>query len=305
MVEHGAARAAALDSFPDVHFSDPRVKLADMTGDGLTDIVFVDGGRLDYWPSLGHGRWGRRVTMSGQLTFPDVLAYGGAGFDPKRLLLGDVDGDGLADLVYVESGRITIWLNQSGNRWGEPIVVRGTPPIADPDCRAARRHAGHGHRRDPLDVRRAGIRGQHVQVPRSDGQLRNRTCCANATTTLVRARTSSIPSTRYSLVDEPRLETRWRARLPFPVQVVSRVQAIDAISGGKLSTEYRYHQGAWDGVEREFRGFGVVDQLDSETFTRDGADTVRFAPPTLTRTWFHQGSLQDRSGAVVRGRSVG
>jgi RHS repeat-associated protein len=74
------------------------------------------------------------------------------------------------------------------------------------------------------------------------------------------------------------------------------VETIDAVSGGKLSSEYRYHQGAWDGVEREFRGFGVVEQLDSETFTRD-AEFVRFSPPTLTRTWFHQGSLQDRGGA--------
>jgi hypothetical protein len=100
-----------LDRFPDIYFSDPRVKLADMTGDGLTDIVLVDHGRVDYWPSLGHGRWGRRVTMRGQLVFPDATIYGGIGFDPKRLLLGDVDGDGVADLVYVESGRVTVWLN--------------------------------------------------------------------------------------------------------------------------------------------------------------------------------------------------
>ena len=32
-----------------------------------------------------------------------------------------------------------------------------------------------------------------------------------------------------------------------------------------LSTEYRYHHGYWDGVEREFRGFGLVEQLDTET----------------------------------------
>ncbi|HEX5414257.1 MAG TPA: VCBS repeat-containing protein, partial [Chloroflexota bacterium] len=118
----------APDRFPDVYFSDPRVKLADMTGDGLTDVVLVEAGRVDYWPSLGHGRWGRRVTMTGSIAFPDGAAYGGRGFDPKRVLLGDIDGDGLADLVYVESGRITVWLNQSGNGWSEPIVVAGLSP---------------------------------------------------------------------------------------------------------------------------------------------------------------------------------
>ena len=50
------------------------------------------------------------------------------------------------------------------------------------------------------------------------------------------------------------------------MQVVARVEVIDQISHGKLTTEYRYHHGYWDGTEREFRGFGMVEQLDTETF---------------------------------------
>ena len=55
-----------LDLFPDVHFDDPsgRVRLADMSGDGLTDIVLVHDGRIDYWPNMGYGRFGQRVTMA-------------------------------------------------------------------------------------------------------------------------------------------------------------------------------------------------------------------------------------------------
>lgn len=287
----------SLDSFPDVYFSDPRVKLADMTGDGLTDIVFVDGGRVDYWPSRGHGRWGRRVTMGGRLAFPDALAYGGLGFDPRRLLVGDVDGDGVADLVYVESGRVTIWLNQSGNRWSDPIVVRGTPPIADPDAvRLA----------DMLGTGTAGILWTYDARTFADstykfldltGGTKPYLLCERDNHAGARTHIEYVPSTRYSLIDEPRLETRWRGRLPSPVQVVASVATIDVISGGKLASEYRYRQGAWDGVEREFRGFGVVEQLDTETFTTEASSVVRFSPPTLTRTWFHQGPLQDRSGA--------
>ena len=49
------ARQHDLDSFPDVFFNDPagRVRLADMTGDGLNDIVLIHNGRIDYWPNLG------------------------------------------------------------------------------------------------------------------------------------------------------------------------------------------------------------------------------------------------------------
>jgi hypothetical protein len=91
-----------LAEFPDVDFSDPRVKWADMTGDGLQDIVFVHNSLIEYWPSLGYGTWGKRIDMSADpsLRFP-------YGYDPKRVLLGDVDGDGRADLTYVPARRLT------------------------------------------------------------------------------------------------------------------------------------------------------------------------------------------------------
>jgi len=47
------AERKALESFPNVNFSDPRVKWADMTGDGLQDIVLVYDRNVEYWPNLG------------------------------------------------------------------------------------------------------------------------------------------------------------------------------------------------------------------------------------------------------------
>ena len=38
---------------------------ADMTGDGLTDIVRIRNGEVCYWPNLGYGRFGAKVTMDG------------------------------------------------------------------------------------------------------------------------------------------------------------------------------------------------------------------------------------------------
>src|SRR5262249_26772622 len=59
------ARVHDLNEFPDVFFDDPagRVRLADMSGHGLNDIVLIYNGRVDYWPNLGYGRFGKRVTM--------------------------------------------------------------------------------------------------------------------------------------------------------------------------------------------------------------------------------------------------
>ena len=88
----------AIEDFPNVNFSDPRVKLADMTGDGMQDIVLIHSGNVVYWPNLGYGNWGKRIRMKNSPKFP-------YGYDPKRILVGDVDGDGLADIVYVDTAK--------------------------------------------------------------------------------------------------------------------------------------------------------------------------------------------------------
>jgi hypothetical protein len=286
------------ENFPDVYFSDPRVKLADLNGDGLQDIVLVHNGRIDYWPYFGRGQWGRRITMQNSPRFEDAAVYGAIGYDPKRVLIGDVDGDGCADLVYVGSGHITVWINQGGNGWNDPIVVRGTPPITDTD--AVRLN-------DMLGTGTAGILWTYRQGTYADSSYKFLDLTAGVKPYVLNRMDNNAgavteveyaSSTRFYLRDDERPETRWKTCLPFPVQVVARVTVRDVFSRGKLATEYRYHHGYWDGVEREFRGFGMVEQLDTETFEdynrgdlQSLVDRIHFSPPLLTKTWFHQGAV--------------
>jgi RHS repeat-associated protein len=301
------AERQRLDAFPNVNFADPRVRLADMTGDGLQDVVLIHDGNVEYWPNLGHNQWGKRVSMRRAPRFRDS-GYE-LGYDPQRLLLGDVDGDGLADLVYVGHDRVLLWINQSGNGWRqEPIVINGTPPVTNMDhVRLVDLH-GTGVS-GVLWSRDATALGRHRLMfldftggvkPYVLNEMDNH---MGAVT-----RVAYKPSTYYFLQDQQRPATRWRTPLPFPVQVVARVEVIDHISRSKLTTEYRYHHGYWDGAEREFRGFGMVEQLDTESFDDynsaglHGNGVVfegvkqQFSPPTLTKSWFHQGPVGEEFG---------
>jgi hypothetical protein len=106
-----------------------------------------------------------------------------------------------------------------------------------------------------------------------------------------------VPSTRFYLQDK-QASKPWLTRLPFPVHVVDRVETFDRISRNHFTTRYAYHHGHFDGLEREFRGFGMVEQWDTEEFNAvrlpDGPaphnfDAASHVPPVLTKTWIHAG----------------
>ncbi|GIJ51366.1 hypothetical protein Val02_82520 [Virgisporangium aliadipatigenens] len=279
---------------PPVDLADPRVRLADMTGDGLQDIVLLHNGNVTYWPSLGHNRWGSRVVMRDAPRLPD-------GFDPRRLLLGDVDGDGAADLVYLGRGRVLVWGNRSGNGWTPaPVVITGTPDVTDVD--SVQLCDLHGTGTAGVLFGRTADRAGRTSVRFLDltGGTKPYLLTDVENHLGARTRITYASSTAEYLRDRVDPATRWRTTLPFPVQVVTRIVVTDAISGVRLTTRYAYHHGYWDGVEREFRGFAAVDRFDSEEFAAPGwAPDGHFAPPTLARTWFHVGPVADADGDWV------
>ena len=142
------AQRGPLEDFPNVNFSDPRVKWGDFSGDGLQDIALIYDGSVVYWPNRGYGQWSKRLYMKHSPRF----AFG---YDPKRILVGDVNGDGLADVVYVDDRKVFLWINQSGNSWSDRIEILGTPPVSDMELGASRRSSWQWHLRNSLDQGRA------------------------------------------------------------------------------------------------------------------------------------------------------
>ena len=266
---------------------------ADMSGDGLTDLVRIRNGEICYWPNLGYGRFGAKVTMDAAPVFDSPEQ-----FDPARIRLADIDGTGVTDIVYLGHSHTRVWFNQSGNAWSAPQRLDGFPPADSATSVAAVDLLGNGTTclvwsRSQPGAGRASVRYLELMAAGKPHLLVGVRNNLGAETRLRYA-----PSTFFYLHDK-RAGRPWITRLPFPVHVVERVETFDHIGRNRFVTRFAYHHGYFDGEDREFRGFGMVEQFDTEEFAvlSDGGngtpghniDASSHVPPALTRTWFHTG----------------
>ncbi|KAI9766291.1 MAG: hypothetical protein M1839_004996, partial [Geoglossum umbratile] len=261
--------------------------LADMSGDGLTDLVRLRDGDISYWPNLGHGRFGKRVVMdnSPRLDRADQFSH-------LRTRLVDVDGSGTTDLIYLPvGGGAVVYYNLAGNGWSQGHRLPSFPEIDQLSsvdaldllgkgtaclCWASITSAGTPCLKY-IDL--MGGQKPHLMSKYSNG--------LGAEIAI-----SYSPSTKYYLEDE-RQGRPWGTRIPFPVHCVDRLTVYDEIDKTSATTRYSYHDGYYDGFEREFRGFSMVEQWDAEDFSAsapaDGGRSQRTA--AHTKSWFHTGSF--------------
>lgn len=270
--------------------------LADMTGDGLIDLVRVRNGDVCYWPNLGYGRFGGRIPMNTAPFFdhPEL-------FQQQRVRLADIDGTGTTDILYLGRDTIQVYFNEAGNGWSTSSFLPPLPSLDDQVFADVVDLFGNGtaclvwsspfphdiqHPLRYIDLmggHKPHLMVQYVNNLGKEGHLEYQ------------------PSTAYYLADK-KAGTPWITKLPFPTQCLSRTTVTDAIRQTVFVSSYTYHHGYYDSIEREFRGFGRVEQLDTEqyqNFTLNSASNVveqdLHQPPVLTKTWFHTGAFFDRT----------
>jgi RHS repeat-associated protein len=278
---------------PRVVFSDPlqSIYLADMSGDGLSDIVRIRNGEVCYWPNLGYGRFGGKIVMGGSPWFDEPGL-----FDNRRVRLADTDGSGTTDILYLAANEVHAYLNESGNSLSGRRVLRGLPAPATHAISVVD-FLGRG---TACLVWSSYILADSQRPLRYVDLMRGRkphllTSIANHLGSETRIEYAS--STEFYLADKEQ-GCPWVTPLPFPVHVVKRVETYDHVSKTRLVSTSSFHHGYFDGVEREFRGFGRVDRMDAEEFdigasasfaaTLNEDEAWRLAP-VLTKTWYHTG----------------
>jgi RHS repeat-associated protein len=269
------------------------IYLADMSGDGLTDLVRIRNGEVCYWPNLGYGRFGARVTMDRAPHFdhPDQ-------FDHKRVRLADIDGTGTTDIIYLHRDGVRLYFNQSGNSWSTPHILSGFPKIDDVVSIVPVDLKGNGTACLVWSSPLPGDAPRPMRYVNLMGGQKPHLLIKTINNLGAETRVQYAPSTKFYLKDRNEGKA-WITKLPFPVHVVERVETYDHVGKNRFVARYEYHHGYFDGVEREFRGFGMVEQRDTEEFAALSAgdqfpvttntNECAHVPPVLTKTWFHTG----------------
>ena len=280
---------------PHIIFADSTqsIFLANMSGDGMTDILRIRNGEVCYWPNLGYGKFGTKVALDNAPVFdhPDA-------FNPAYLRLADIDGSGNADIIYLGKNKFTCWKNLSGNRFStKPFEIDPFPEIHSQAQITVTDLLGNGvacivwfsplskDANAPLKyIDLMNSKKPHIMVSYKNNLGKE-------------VSLEYTPSTKFYIEDKLAGKP-WVTKLHFPVHCVSKTTTEDKISGYKFISEYKYHHGYYDHAEREFRGFGMVEQIDAETFEhweKQNATNITEEPlhqePVVSKSWHHTGAF--------------
>ncbi len=258
----------AVEDIGYVFDTDRTLNFADMNGDGLQDPVRLSPGILSYRTNLGFGRW---------MPWQDVALDGFAGVLPENLLIEDINGDGLSDVLDITGTTVRFVVNENAGRFSAVRTLTSTDVTGDiPD----RIPAGSPSPTTVLfaDMNGSGsrdivwINAGHVEflelfpvkpnlLSRVENGLGAVFEVEYGTSVLQQARDAGTPDA-------------WAYELPYPMNVVvaqdswNRLFATETTGLHDTSTML-YRDGYYDGVERAFRGYGHVERIETSDLGTD------------------------------------
>ncbi|MEB0204694.1 SpvB/TcaC N-terminal domain-containing protein [Pseudomonas sp. CCC3.1] len=259
------------------------VAFSDLLGTGQQHLVRIRHNEVRCWPNLGRGHFGKSFL----LPCPQFAQY--ADFDTSRILLADLDGSGAADILYLTSQTIDIYMNQCGNGfadkqslpWPEGVRYDNTCQVSTADLQG-------------LGCSSLIFTSPHMSPRhwRCDFVQAKPYMLAETNNNMGAVGTVSYRSSAQEWLDEKQAllaaEKPAVSYLPFPMHVVTQQTQLDEITGNRLTQHFQYRQGFYDGLEREVRGFGLLIQTDTEAVDNEVAP-LGYTAPTRTKTWFHTG----------------
>jgi YD repeat-containing protein len=251
---------------------DPQVRFIDVNGDGLADVVWV----TDAWMKIFLGKGDGTFVPFVRAPYP----WGpSAGVNLSNILFGDLNRDGLVDLVRVDAANVTWFRGETDGRFGTFFRHLARPESADADAVVTIADMNGNGSQDvvwssprglwALDLAGATSAGMITQIDNGLGMISTFGYDASGAMA-VAAERSGVP---------------WQVLLPVSIPVPVNVETDPGAGGVHRVVQHTVRDGFWDGVERRFGGFLVARRT---TVTAQPADSK------VEETRFLAGTGSDR-----------
>jgi hypothetical protein len=209
----------------------------------------------------------------------------------ERAKLQDVTGDGLADVVIERAapGELWYWLNRGNYSLSARRQISGLP--ASFSAQTAVRWAdliGNGTTDLLYADSSSSPRLRAIDLGRLMGCVPRPHLLTSINNDIGRVITLNYESSAAFALADAAAGQPWPHLMPFPVTVVASAGLSDSLGRTYLS-RFVYHDGYYDAAEKEFRGFGRVEQIDVGDAT---------APTLVSRSVFDVG----RTYEVMKGK---
>lgn len=266
--------------------SDQRCELmafSDMLGSGQQHLIHITAQSVRCFPNLGRGRFGEPVNF-GKLDFAGE-------FNPAHIRLADLDGSGAVDILYLQSDSVQVFMNLSGHGFAAPVTIplpeglkyESLTRVSVADLQGL----GCSSLVVTSSTHNTQLRPEHWRCDFVAGNKPYLLCASDnnmgAGGEVVYRSSAQEWLDEKALLPDP---SQAVSELPFAMHLVSEQRQFDQITGNHLSQFFSYRHGYYDSVEREFRGFGLLLQTDTEA---DTSDTEGYSSPVQSKTWFHTG----------------
>lgn len=262
------------------------VAFSDVLGSGQQHLIRIRHDRLECWPNLGRGRFGKGFRFS-------TLGFAYDEFDASRVLLADLDGSGAADLIYLKAECALVFMNRCGNGFDDAVELPWPKDVRyDRFCQVS-----------TADLQGLGCSSLVLTVPHMSPMhwrydfvaAKPYLLCATNNNQGAAASVKYRSSAQEWLDEKQQLLASNQpavCRLPFPVPVVSEQVQCDEITGNRLTQRFEYRKGFYDGQVRTFRGFALLLATDTDA-AAEASPESGFSEPVLRKTWFHVGQVID------------
>ncbi len=261
----------------------------DIFGDGLQHRVKLEEKKLSVWPNTGYGTFGKCISFD----IPDLLIEERQIDLRQRLMFADINGNGCADIVLIDSGGIEVFFNLLGSRFtgknfysfGNDLQFTNFDSIQFADVKGDGRTCLILSKNTPhtFNDRQCEAAHYYSEVGYNGNEKVNKAFLLESINENMGSTTKVCykSSLRDYLHDES-IGKPWSIRLSAHVQVIDTITSYDYISNTAYTSRYRYRNGYYNPKEHSFAGFGYVEHSDLAINPED----PHCPPPLLTRQWF-------------------